>query len=213
MKMKSIGLLALVALGIAACDKNKTEIAVPLVVQTFANLPGDTTVSFSSTGRPLGANAYTYFSLRENKIITGADTLTGKWDIAFKQFYIKLNGGTNATGGGTAAAFLASNTLESYTTISEADTTFKQDNGASFALNPAPGVWYSYNMSTFLALPIPGKIFVIRTADNKYAKLEITSLYKNGITPDVSASPVVKSRLQFFYNFRFVLQPNGTKKF
>ncbi|TAD83387.1 MAG: hypothetical protein EAY75_14925 [Bacteroidetes bacterium] len=213
MKKGVMGLLALVTVGMVACDKDDPAVQAPLEVKTFANLPGDTTVSFSPTGRPLGANRYTYFSLRENKIITGADTLTNKWDIAFQQFYIKVNGGTNATGGGNAAAFLANNTLEGYTVVAEADTTFKQDNGASFAINPAPGGWYSYNSSTFLALPIPGKIIVVRTADNKYAKLEITSLYKNAVLPAASASPVEKARLQFFYHFRFVVQPNGTKQF
>jgi hypothetical protein len=213
MKNGVVGLLALVTMGIMACDKDEPQMQAPLEVKTFANLPGDTTVSFSSTGRPLGANKYTYFSLRENKIVAGADTLTNKWDIAFKQFYIKVNGGTSATGGGNAAVFLANNTLEGFSGITQADTSFKQDAAPSFAMNPAPGFWYSYNTATFLALPIPGKIFVIRTADNKYAKLEITSLYKDAILPDASASPVVKAKLQFFYHFRYVLQPNGTKLF
>lgn len=213
--MKHYSLIAAVAVAFtfSSCSKNDNIAEQPLTVQTVINLPADTTTGFSPTGRPIGANRYTYFSLRENKIIEGADTLTNKWDIAFKQFFIKVNGGTSATGGGNAAAFIANSTFEGYTQIAEADTEFKQDNGATFAINPAPGVWYSYSPTTFLALPIPGKIFVIRTADGRFAKLEITSFYRNGVTPDVSASPVVKALAQFFYQFRYTLQPNGSKKF
>jgi hypothetical protein len=198
---------------LVACEKTDTLPEQPLEVITVANLYADTTTGFSPTGRPIGENKFTYFSIRENKIITGADTLTNKWDFAFKQFYIKVNGGTNATGG-YAAAFVANSTFEAYTQISDADMTMlKQDDGALFAINPAPGGWYTYSPSTFLALPIPGKIMVVRTADGRYAKLEITSFYKNGITPEVSASPVQKALAQFFYQFRYTFQPNGNKSF
>ena len=207
------GAIAALALTVTACTKDEPEVVQPLTVQTVRNLPADTTTGFSPTGRPIGANRFTYFSLRENKIIEGADTLTNKWDIAFKQFFIKVNGGTSATGGGNAAVFIANSTFEGYTQITEPDTDFKQDNGAVFAINPAPGGWYTYNTTTFLAFPIPGKIFVIRTADGRFAKMEITSFYRNGVAPDVAASPAVKALAQFFYQFRYTLQPNGSKKF
>jgi HmuY protein len=212
-QVKWMAVASAVVVMLTACEKNSSDVEQPLAIVTVANLAADTTTGFSPTGRPLGANAFTYVSLREGKIITGADTLTNKWDIAFKQFYIKVNGGTNATGGGNAAAYIANSTFETYTQIVEADTEFKQDNGATYALNPTPGVWYTYSPTTYLALPIPGKIFVIRTADGRYAKLEITSFYKNGVTPDVTASPVQKALTQFFYQFRYTFQPNGTKKF
>lgn len=212
-QVKWMAVASAVVVMLTACEKNSSDVEQPLTIVTVANLAADTTTGFSPTGRPIGANAYTYVSLREGRIITGADTLTNKWDIAFKQFYIKVNGGTSATGGGNAAAFIANSSFEAYTQIVEADTEFKQDNGATYALNPAPGVWYTYSPSTFLALPIPGKIFVIRTADGRYAKLEVTSFYRNGVTPDVTASPVQKALAQFFYQFRYTFQPNSTKKF
>lgn len=213
MKNKWMMAIAVLSVAVASCDKNENNISAPVSVQTVVNLPADTTTGFSPTGRPIGANRFTYFSLRENKIITGADTLTNKWDIAFKQFFIKVNGGTSATGGGNAAAFVANSTFENYTQITEADTAFKQDNAPAWAINPMPGGWYTYSTATFLAFPIPGKIFVIRTADGKYAKMEVTSFYRNGVAPDASASPAVKALNQFFYQFRFSIQPNGSKRF
>lgn len=203
--------LTLTAAMVGCTKDNNTTDNTPLEVKLVVNLPADTVIGFSSTGRPIGSGRFTYFSFRENRIITGADTLTNKWDIAFREFFIKINGGTSATGGGNAAVILANSTFENYTEIPASETGWLQDNAPSFAINPAPGGWYTYNPTTFLALPIPGKIFVVRTADGRYAKMEITSFYRNGVTPDVGASPVTKALNQFFYQFRFVFQANGSK--
>lgn len=203
--------VAIVILGIA-CDKDNGNSSTPLVVNEVKNLPADTVIGFSPTGRPIGTGRFTYFSLRENKIITGADTLTNKWDIAFREFFIKVNGGTSGRGGGNAAAMMVNSTFSDFTTI-PSGSVWVQDNAPTFAINPAPGGWYTYNPTTFIALPIPGKIFVIRTADGKYAKMEVTSFYRNGITPEPTATPVQKALNQFFYQFRFVYQANGSTEF
>lgn len=210
---KNLLVMASVAIVGVACEKDKASVNAPLTENMVTNLAADTTTGFSATGRPLGANTYTFFSLRDNKIITGADTLTNKWDIAFKQFYVKVNGGTSATGGGNAGAFVANSTFEAYSAIVQGDTAFKQDAAPAYAINPAPGAWYTYNTTSFVALPIPGKIIVVRTADGRFAKLEILSFYKDGITPDASVSLVDKAKRQFFYKFRFVFQANGSRAF
>jgi hypothetical protein len=202
---------AIVVLGVA-CQKDNTENNAPLSVVEVKNLPADTVVGFSPTGRPIGTGRFTYFSLRENRIVEGADTLTNRWDIAFREFFIKVNGGTSATGGGNAAAIMVNSTFEDFTMI-PSGAAWMQDNAPNFAINPAPGGWYTYNPSTFIALPIPGRIFAVRTADGRFAKVEVTSFYRNGVTPDVAASPVQKALNQFFYQFRYVFQSNGTGSF
>jgi hypothetical protein len=203
---------AIIMTGVA-CEKDNNNDNAPLTTINVSNLAADTVTGFSPTGRPLGTGKFTYFSLRENKIIEGADTLTNKWDIAFREFFIKLNGGTSARGGGNAAAFIATSTFEEYKSIPAGTTSWLQDNAPNFAINPAPGGWYTYNPATFIALPTPGKIFILRTADGRYAKMEITSFYRNGITPDAAASPVQKALNQFFYQFRYVIQLNGSVNF
>lgn len=212
MKPMIFALLTFSVLGVA-CEKDNNDGDTKPEVKVVTNFAADTVLGFSATGRPVGAGKFTYFSLRENKIITGADTLSNKWDIAIKEFYIKVNGGTSATGGGNGAAFLANSTFDAYTMVPAGETAWQQDNAPNYAISPAPGNWYTYNMSTFLALPVPGKIFVVRTADGRYAKMEITSLYKDGITPDVALSPAQKALKQFFYQFRFVFQANGSVNF
>lgn len=208
--MMGMGLMTMLAMVGCSKDDNTAD-NTPLEVQLVLNLPADTVTGFSPTGRPIGTGRFTYFSFRENRIITGADTLTNKWDVAFREFFIKFNGGTSATGGGNAAVILANSTFEEYTEIPAGETGWLQDNAPNFAINPAPGGWYTYNPATFLALPVPGRIFVVRTADGRYAKMEITSLYRNGVTPDVGALITTKALNQFFYQFRFVFQANGSR--
>ena len=55
--------------------------------------------------------------------------------------------------------------------------------------------------------PIAGVTLVIRTADGKYAKMQIISYYKDA--PQL-IDPNGQTRM---YTFRYVYQPNGTKKF
>ncbi len=208
-----IFMFAAAAVAAVGCEKDNEDTYVKPEVKVVTNFAADTVIGFSPTGRPMGSGKFTYFSLRENKVITGADTLTNKWDIAIREFYIKINGGTSATGGGDAAAYIANSTFDAFTAIPAGASDFMKDNAPNYAINPAPGTWYTYSPSTFLALPVPGKIFVIRTADGRFAKMEITSLYRNGVTPDVTASPVQKALNQFFYQFRFVFQADGSVKF
>jgi hypothetical protein len=47
----------------------------------------------------------------------------------------------------------------------------------------------------------------------EYAKVEITSYYKGGVTLPTTASEDDKLYKQRYYNFRFAYQPNGTKTF
>lgn len=56
-------------------------------------------------------------------------------------------------------------------------------------------------------VPVTGKFIVLKTATGKYAKLEVTSYYK-----DAPAAPTATS-VSRFYHFRFVLQANGTRNF
>jgi hypothetical protein len=69
-----------------------------------------------------------------------------------------------------------------------------------------------YNAPVNLVTPIPGRVMVLRTAGQKFVKLEILNYYKGGITPAATASDNDKIRKQRFYTFRFLLQPDGSKK-
>jgi hypothetical protein len=60
---------------------------------------------------------------------------------------------------------------------------------------------------------VPGKVLVIRTANGKFAKVEILNYYKGGVTPAASAPDADKISKQRYYTFRFAYQSNGSKNF
>jgi hypothetical protein len=71
--------------------------------------------------------------------------------------------------------------------------------------------WYTYTGATNLVAPIAGKVIVVKTAENRYAKFEILSYYKGApASPAPEPAGADKDR---YYTFRYVYQPNDTRVF
>ena len=131
------------------------------------------------------------------------------WDIGFRGTSIIVNGGVSLgtvdepSRTGNAAAYVASGTLAS---VVQVDTNlFVQDSSNGYAIASGSGNgWYTYSgPPTYLITPTPGKVLVFKTADGKYAKVEILSYYKDSPpTPDYRFS---EGR---YFTFNYVYQPN-----
>ncbi len=199
---KSVLLLSIVSL-FASCsnDDDTTSKPVTLETKTYSNLYAPQT---GGQGQPVGG-VFTKFSFSQNAIVTDES-----WDIAFRGTTIIVNGGTaigisdEPTRTGNGAVSIVSNTLSAVTTIPNAST-FVQDGANTYAIPTGSGNgWYNYNSTNNLITPIAGKIFVVKTHDGKYAKMEIISYYKDApANPD----PAVGSR---YFTFKYVYQPSGT---
>lgn len=158
-----------------------------------------------SQGEP-ASGPFTKFSF-ETGTVTESET---EWDIAFRGTTIAVNGG-EPTGtadeparNGNAGVAIINGTFADVTTAE--GLSFSQDADGAFAipLGSDQG-WYNYNFMTNVLSPIPGKILVFRTHDNKYAKVEILSYYKDApaeITPEIAANDLR------YYTFRYVYNPN-----
>ena len=209
--MRKSGFLATVSIAcllLASCKKEEVAPIVETVITNTVNsLPADTIVGLVN-GRPVGAGKYAFYSLESNTSIASADSNSKKWDLGFRGTSIIINGGNSGPGNG--GAFVYNGTFEELKTIS-ADSTFKLDNApTSYAIGSS---WYSYNQPVNLITPTPGKVLVIRTANGKYAKVEILNYYKGGVTPAASASDAEKLSKQRYYTFKFTYQSNGSKNF
>jgi hypothetical protein len=203
------------ALALVACSKKEETIVVPVTVSTLTvnDLAADTVTGLGADGRPQSAGTTTYYSLVDNKIITKADSATTKWDIAFSSTKILVNSGTS--GPGLGGAFVFKGLFDDLKTI-PADSSFATDNStaASYAIPLGSGrAWYTYDGLTTLVSPIAGRVLVIRTANGKYAKIEILNYYKGGVTLASTASVNDKLFKQRYYTFRYAYQPNGSKTF
>jgi len=197
---------------LVSCEKEKTETPVVLQAKTVNNLPADTIVGLSPQGQPYGSGKFTFYSLENNTIVPNSDSATNKWDLGFRGTTIIINAGTGGPANGGAFVYVGT-----FTDLSQvpADSTFRTDNApVSYAITTGSDKgWYHYDGATQLVTPIPGRVLVIRTATGKYAKVEILNYYKSGVTPDASASDAEKLSKQRYYTFRYLYQPDGTKKF
>ncbi len=206
--------LTVVATGVLFASCKKEEVPAPVTVQTktVSNLQADTIIGIGSTGQPYGSGKYTFYSLENNAIIANTDSATTKWDVGFRGTTIITNGGNGGPGAG--GAFVYTGTFGDLSQI-PTDSIFRTDNApTAYAIKTGSGNgWYSYNPTTNLVTPIPGRILVIRTATGKYAKIEIQNYYKGGVTPDATASDTDKLKKQRYYTFRYTYQSDGSKKF
>ena len=169
-----------------------------------------TTVS-SNTVRNLPANPevggtghYTFFSLKDNLIIPFSDSASLKWDIGFNATTIITNGGSS--GIGAAGLQLYTGLFDQLT---EAPVNgYSQDSKGGYAIATGSGNgWYNYNSTTHVISSIPGRVLVVKGADNTYSKIEIFSYYK-----DAPAAPT-SDNISRYYTFRYARQSDGTRKF
>ena len=180
-------------------------------ITTVQNLMADTIIGLNGMGIPYGTGKFTFFSLENQSLVSNTDSATNKWDIAFRGTTILTNAGTSGPGNG--GAFVQVGTFDALTSISN-DSTFRVDAAPVYAIPTGSGKgWYNYDGPNNLVTPLPGRIMVIRTANGKYAKLEIQSYYKKAVTPSASASDDEKLHNQRYYNFRFTYQADGSKNF
>ena len=193
-------LLAAGTLALASCKKDDDTTATPAVqAQTVTSLSAAGTTS--STGQPLAAKHYTFFSLADNKQIAYTDSNSTKWDVAFRSTTILINGGASGPGQGGAQVYTGL-----FADLVTAPTTgYSVDAAATKAIPTGSGNgWYSYSSTTNVVTPIAGRVLAIRTALGKYAKIEIQNYYQNAPAAPTSANPAG------YYTFRYVYQPSGT---
>ncbi|MFT6478262.1 MAG: hypothetical protein ACI9V1_001677 [Spirosomataceae bacterium] len=207
--MKTFNSLMIVStlfVGLASCEEKTVEVKQPVVANLVENLPADPVTGVDpNTGRPSSLGKITYFSLRENKVVPETDSASSNWDIALKGTTILTNGG--ASGPGNGGAYVADGIFSEMKSI-EPLVAFTADSDESLAVPTGSGNgWYNYNPQNNEVLPIAGKVLFIKTADGKFAKMEILGYYK-----DMPAI-IDRSSQSRYYTFRYAYQPDGSRTF
>lgn len=209
-----IATVSVSVIALASCQKggDGTGTVNKVTVATVRDLPADTIIGITQIGQPYGAGKYTFYSLERNEPVPSSDSATRRWDVGFRGTTLITNSGNSGPGAG--GAFVYVGLFEDLAKI-PADSVFRVDNAPTAYAIPAGSnrAWFVYNPQANLVTPIPGRVLVIRTANGKYAKLEVLNYYKGGQTPAVSASDDDKMRKQRFYTFRFAFQPDGSAGF
>ena len=152
---------------------------------------------------------YTFYSLRDGAVVPAADSASAKWDLAFKSTTILVNGGTSGPGEG-GVVVLEDTSFAAVTEAPPAEA-FVVDQGTDRMETAIPGGagngWYDYDFATGIVSPRP-VVLAVRTADGRYAKVQIESYYLGAPGPDEIA-PDAGFR---YYTFRYLFQPNGSRQ-
>ena len=200
--MKTIKFLtiALAITSFIACDSDSDDL-LPVVSITVEDLHAP---QEGGQGQPI-SGLFTRFDFD-----TGMETDNETdWDIAFRATDIIVKGGTSMgttdepTRSGDAGAYIATGTMAD---VTEVDVNlFTQDSESGYAIISGSGNgWYTYaGPPTYLITQTVGRILVFKTADGKYAKVEILSYYEGA--PENPDAFVDQSR---YYTFNYVYQPN-----
>lgn len=112
---------------------------------------------------------WTYFDFSRNAVVEDPGPLD--WDLAVRRFHVIANGGPGFAGRGGIADLGPA----AFDTVRTApDTGYALTDADS--VNPATRRWYRYGYSSHLLEP-DGRVFAVRTADGRYAKVAIVSYY------------------------------------
>ena len=197
----------IVSLFNTSCKKDNGIELLSVVSEQFSNLSAKA-ISVPDPNPVPGAppfipgGDYTKFNFSKGDTVSGDD-----WDIAFRSTIILVNGGASRNPDepdrtGEAAAYIATGTLASVASIKT--SSFRRDKKTEYAIPTGSGNgWYNYNPGEMTITSIAGRIIVIKTHNNRYAKMEILSYYKNAPSRPDNTKDIPR-----FYTFRYVYQPN-----
>ncbi|SEW26361.1 HmuY family protein [Chitinophaga arvensicola] len=225
MKLRVVAIVALIA-GMAACkkDDNNTpkknyEDGKSTVIYDMA---GDTRASVGDgidgkEKKPFATFLFSFKTGRQSWDTSLANRQSNSWDLAFTDLYNSLvivNNGTKNRSPGKGGSGVGAIVLydKPYADVSTApdDEYFKSNDLVSIGWDgyplPSDKGWYFYSLTTHLARAMPNRTFVVRTADGKFAKLELISMYKGNppaVTDLLWPAP--------YFTIRYFLQEDGSR--
>ena len=123
------------------------------------------------------SDEWTFFSFRTGAVVTDPGPL--EWDLAFRRFRIIANGGDGFAGQGGIVDLgeVPFDSVRALPADGYAGTRARGD-----SVNEAIERWYSYSIFSHLLSPDP-RVYGVRTADGRYAKMEILGYYCPGAQP------------------------------
>ena len=193
--------------------QNCTQTFAPqfVILKTENNLRVDSSINVVHDQAILSHTVW-YYSFETQGVVPPQDSASTQWDIKVvfttNNNYpsIEFNGGSS--GRGVGGAYLTTGILD--TLLYAQDNYIRQDQLNKPVVSPLPdnnssNSWFKYDQINNFIYPVPQRFLVIRTANRKWAKMEILSFYKN-------SNSTTPANLGFL-SFRYVFQPNGTPVF
>lgn len=143
---------------------------------------------------------WAYFDFSRGAVVEVRERSSLDWDLAFQRHRILSNGGATNPAGRAGVLSLGKVDFRAVTTAPESG--YIADTGAGpggMTNNDGLARWYDYRLLTH-TLKSKGEVYIIRTADHKYAKMRILSYYCEGKRPGC-------------VTIEYVYQGNGSPEF
>lgn len=204
-----IGLLALPFLGLTLVFVAPWLFPGPPVVQVSVTPPEPKEVGERLVGPVLytlsarDPERWTYFDFSRGSVVEVPHQFVVDWDLAFQRHKILVNGGATNPKGQGAILNLGEVPFEAVTEapvegyVEDTIATITAD--SIVTENLAIKSWYHYNWLTHVLRPKP-HVYVVRTADGKYAKMRLVSYYCEG------------GQASGCFTFEYVYQGDGSRR-
>ncbi len=141
---------------------------------------------------------WVYFDFSQGSAVNVPEKSSFGWDLGFRRVSIISNGGETNPKGMGGIIELPGRDFKSIVEAPESGYTIDTRIGPVETENQAIKKWYSYSYWTHVLKP-KDSVYIIRTADGRYAKMNILNFYCG--------------RLAGCYTIRYVYQGNGSRKF
>lgn len=133
--------------------------------------PIEYTVDATSTGE------WRFFDFSRGSVVVNPGP--GDWDLAFRRFHIIANGGPGFSGDGGIIRLEEAD----FDAVSELpDAPYVETRVRRDSVNAAIERWYAYGWTSHLLTPHP-TVYAVRTADGRYAKVQLLGYYCPGAQP------------------------------
>ncbi|MQA89728.1 MAG: hypothetical protein GEU90_05770 [Gemmatimonas sp.] len=136
------------------------------------------------------ADRWRFFSFEDGTVVANPGPVG--WDLAFRRFQVIANGGDGFAGEG-GIVDLGAAPLDSIAVVPS--TGYVLNTVRSDTVNAVVQEWYDYSYVSHLLSPKP-RVYAVRTADGRYAKLQFVGYYCPGAVPGC-------------VTFRYVYQGSG----
>ncbi len=143
---------------------------------------------------------FVYFDFSRSSVVEIEDASSKEWDLAFRRVKILTNSGFGNSAGKGGAALVGKEDFKKITSLPETleFTTDYIPPKKAQPENKTLAHWYEYGFMKHRLNPSP-LTYAIRTADGKFAKIQIISYYCG---PKAGC-----------YTLRYIYQGNGSKNF
>lgn len=122
-----------------------------------------------------------FFDIDEGREMKADEAFdTNGWDLAFQRFRVSMNGGGGNPTGQVRVAVLKGVAWE-LLTVAPAEG-YQQD-ASETVFNGYEGGWYTYNLAIHRLVTREDLLYVVRSSEGRYYKLQMLSYYDEAGTP------------------------------